>query len=55
MNESDEPQTDQKDDELSEDQLDGVSGGTARAPIKEPVPAGPVPIPYPNATTTIKQ
>jgi hypothetical protein len=49
-----EPETESpepKNEELSDEQLDGVSGGTARTSIKEPVPGGPVPIPYPNVTT----
>jgi len=38
--------------ELSDDELDPVTGG-ARIPdvCKTPTPGGPVPIPYPNAGT----
>ena len=49
MNESEqEEQESPSKDSLTDDELDHVSGGV----IKAPVPGGPVPIPYPNNTTT---
>ena len=38
--------------EMSEGELDDVSGGLASIPdvTKKPVPGGPVPTPYPNVT-----
>jgi hypothetical protein len=47
MNEQEQEEPEAANDEsLSEEELDGVSGGA----IKAPVPGGPVPIPYPNTT-----
>ena len=38
--------------EMSERDLDDVSGGLASVPgvTKKPAPGGPVPVPYPNVT-----
>jgi hypothetical protein len=46
--------------ELATDQLDAVSGGSKARPVevdttpvtKTPSPGGPVPIPYPNTTSS---
>jgi hypothetical protein len=35
-------------DGITEEELEGVSGGAIRAPV----PGGPIPVPYPNTTTT---
>jgi hypothetical protein len=40
--------TNQSNVELTAEELENVSGGTAI--LKKPEPAGPIPIPYPNIT-----
>jgi hypothetical protein len=57
MTEPTKPREGAPDAELTDEQLDGVSGGlalTTETAIR-PVPGGPVPIPYPNIATPTKE
>jgi bacteriocin-like protein len=53
MNDAKSPEEEPKDDELSEEELDQVSGGVRKNVdvCKTPSPGGPLPVPYPNTTS----
>jgi len=55
MTEPKKPDETPKTEELTDEELENVSGGLATTDIgRRPAPGGPVPIPYPNIATTTK-
>jgi hypothetical protein len=55
MSDSTQPEEKPQNDELGDEELDKVSGGRSLPDTgKTPTPGGPVPIPYPNVGSTVK-